>query len=162
MSINISNIYADSNSIHEVDSNMKSIGRQRGWRGNGQARRYSHIMLSYHHSLDTHYSCIKQIMMTVLASFACQLDTGWSYYRERSFSWGSASMRSSCGAFSQLVIKGERPLVSGTISGLGVLGSIREQAEQARGSKPVSNIPPWPLHQLLLPDLLEFQFCILW
>ena len=66
-------------------------------------------------------------------------------------------MRSSCKAISQLVIKGERPLVGGTISGLAVLGSIREQAEQARGSKPVNNIPPWPLHQLLLPDLLEFQ-----
>jgi hypothetical protein len=66
-------------------------------------------------------------------------------------------MRSSCGAFSQLVIKGERPLVGGTISGLGVLGSLREQAEQARGSKSVKNIPPWPLHQLLLPALLEFQ-----
>jgi hypothetical protein len=38
-----------------------------------------------------------------------------------------------------------------------VLGSIREQAEQARGSKPVSNIPLWPLHQLLLPALCEFQ-----
>ena len=60
-------------------------------------------------------------------------------------------------AFSQLVIKGERPLVGGTISGLVVLGSIREQAEQARGGKPVMNIPPWPLHQLLLSDLLEFQ-----
>jgi hypothetical protein len=55
------------------------------------------------------------------------------------------------------VIKGERPLVVGTISGLVVLGSIREQAEQARGSKPVKNISPWPLHQLLLPDLLQFQ-----
>jgi hypothetical protein len=33
----------------------------------------------------------------------------------------------------------------------------REQAEQARGSKSVKNIPPWPLHQLLLSDLLEFQ-----
>jgi hypothetical protein len=66
-------------------------------------------------------------------------------------------MRSSCGAFSQLVIKGERPLVGGTISGLGVLGSIREQAEQVSGSKSVKNIPPWPLHQPLLPDLLEFQ-----
>jgi hypothetical protein len=66
-------------------------------------------------------------------------------------------MRSSCGAFPQLVIKGKRPLVGGTISGLAVLGSIREQAEQARGSKPVRNIPPWPLHQLLLSDLLEFQ-----
>jgi hypothetical protein len=66
-------------------------------------------------------------------------------------------MRSNCKAFSQLVIKGERPLVGGIISGLIVLGSIREQAEQARGSKPVRNIPSWPLHQLLLSDLLEFQ-----
>jgi hypothetical protein len=50
--------------------------------------------------------------------------------------------------------------VGGAIPGLVVLGSLREQAEQARaseGSKPVSNIPPWPLHQLLLPDLFEFQ-----
>jgi hypothetical protein len=30
-------------------------------------------------------------------------------------------MRSSCKAFSQLVIKGERPLVGGTMSGLAVL-----------------------------------------
>jgi hypothetical protein len=66
-------------------------------------------------------------------------------------------MRSNCKAFSQLVIKGERPLVGETISGLVVLGSIREQAEQASGGKLVRNIPPWPLHQLLLPDLLEFQ-----
>jgi hypothetical protein len=66
-------------------------------------------------------------------------------------------MRSSCKAFSQLVIKGERPLVRGTISGLVVLGSIREQAEQARRGKPVKTIPPWLLHQLLLSDLLEFQ-----
>ena len=58
-------------------------------------------------------------------------------------------MRYNCKAFSQLVIKGERPLVGDAISGLVVLGSIREQAEQARGSKPVKNIPPWPLHQLL-------------
>jgi hypothetical protein len=66
-------------------------------------------------------------------------------------------MRSNCEAFSQLVIKGERPLVGGTISGLVVLGSIREQAEQARRGKPVKNIPLWPLHWLLLSDLLEFQ-----
>jgi hypothetical protein len=67
-------------------------------------------------------------------------------------------MRSNCKAFSQLVIKGERPFVGGTISGLVVLGSIREQAEQTRRSKPVKKILPWLLHQLLLPDLLEFQF----
>jgi hypothetical protein len=66
-------------------------------------------------------------------------------------------MRSNWKAFSQLVIKGERPLVGGTVSGLVVLGSMREQAEQARASKPVKNIPPWPLHQLFLSDLLEFQ-----
>jgi hypothetical protein len=66
-------------------------------------------------------------------------------------------MKSSCKAFSQLVIKVGGPLVGGAISGLGSLGSIREQAEQARGSKPVKNISPWLLHQLLLPDLLEFQ-----
>jgi hypothetical protein len=47
--------------------------------------------------------------------------------------------------------------VGGTISGLAVLGSIREQAEQAGGSKPVKNISTWPLHLLLLPNLFEFQ-----
>jgi hypothetical protein len=47
--------------------------------------------------------------------------------------------------------------VGGAIPGLVVLGSIREQAEQARGSKPVRNIPPWPLHQFLLPELFESQ-----
>jgi hypothetical protein len=99
----------------------------------------------------------KSTYTTILAGFVCQLDTGWSYHRERSFNWGSASMRSSYKAFSQLVIKGRGPFVGGTISGLVVLGSIRKQAEQASGSKLVSNIPPWPLHQLLHPDLLEFQ-----
>ena len=53
--------------------------------------------------------------------------------------------------------QGGGPLVGGAISGLVVLGSVREQAEQARGSKPVKNIPPWLLHQLLLSALLEFQ-----
>ena len=66
-------------------------------------------------------------------------------------------MRSNCKAFSQLVIKGERPILGGTIYGLVVLVSIREQPEQARGGKPVKNISPWPLHQILLPDLLEIQ-----
>jgi hypothetical protein len=47
--------------------------------------------------------------------------------------------------------------VGGAISGQVVLGSISKQGKQARGSQPVSNIPPQPLHQLLLPDLLEFQ-----
>jgi hypothetical protein len=81
----------------------------------------------------------------------CQLDTSWSYHRKRSFSWGDDSMRSSYKAFSQLLIKEERSPVGGIISRLVVLGSIREQVEQARGSKPVKNISLWPLHQLLLP-----------
>ena len=66
-------------------------------------------------------------------------------------------MKSSCNAFSQLVIKWGGHLVGGAIPGLVFLGSIREQAEQARGSKPVRNIPLWLMHQFLLPDLLEFQ-----
>jgi hypothetical protein len=40
-------------------------------------------------------------------------------------------MRYNCKAFSQLVIKGERLIVGDAISGLVVLGSIREQAKQA-------------------------------
>ena len=47
--------------------------------------------------------------------------------------------------------------MGGTTFGLVFLGSKREQAEQARGSKPVRNISPWTLHQLLLPDLLGFS-----
>jgi hypothetical protein len=98
------------------------------------------------------------INLSVLAGFVCQLDTSWSYHRERSFRWGNASMRSNCKAFSPLVIKGARAHYGWCHPWAGSLGSIREQAEQARGSKPVRNNPPWPLHQLLLPDLLEFQF----
>jgi hypothetical protein len=39
----------------------------------------------------------------------CQLDTSWSYHRERSLSWGNASVRSNCKTFSQLVIKAGGP-----------------------------------------------------
>ena len=65
-------------------------------------------------------------------------------------------MRSSCKAFSQLVIKDGRAHCGWDHPSAGVLGSIRKQTEQGRGSKPVKNIPPWPLHQLLLPDLTSF------
>jgi hypothetical protein len=50
-------------------------------------------------------------------------------------------MRPSCKSFSQLVIKEGGPIMGGAIPGLVVLGSIRKQAEQARGSKPVSSTP---------------------
>ena len=61
-------------------------------------------------------------------------------------------MRSSCKAFSQLVIKMEEPIVDGAIPVLVVLGSIRRQAEQGRGNNPVSSTPPGLLHQLLPPS----------
>jgi len=53
--------------------------------------------------------------------------------------------------------------VGGGIPGLVVLVSIRKQAEQARGSKPVSRILPWLLHPLLPPSsyplvFLPFEF----
>jgi hypothetical protein len=45
---------------------------------------------------------------------------------------------------SQLVIKlgGPSSFVGGVTPGLVVLGSIRKQAEQARGSNPVCSTPP--------------------
>ena len=76
--------------------------------------------------------CVKLTRCQLYWLVLCQLDTSWSYHREKKFSWGNASTRSSYKAFSQLVIKKERPLVGGTISGLAVLDSIREQAGQAR------------------------------
>jgi hypothetical protein len=85
----------------------------------------------------------------VLAGFVCQLDTSWSYHRERCLHYRNVSMRSSCKTFSQLVMEWEGPTMGGAIPELVVLGSIRKQAEQVRGSKPVNSIPPWPLHQLL-------------
>ena len=51
-------------------------------------------------------------------------------------------MRSSCKAFSQLVITRKGPIVGAAIPGLVVLGSIKEQAEQARGSKQASKEHP--------------------
>lgn len=42
--------------------------------------------------------------------------------------------------------------MSGAIPRLVVLSSIKEQAEQATGRKPVSHTPPWSLHQLLPPS----------
>ena len=77
----------------------------------------------------------------ILAGFVCQLDTDWSYHRERSFSWGNASMRSICGALSQLAIKGGGLLVGGAISGLVVLGSIRKQASKKHPSMASASVP---------------------
>jgi hypothetical protein len=61
-------------------------------------------------------------------------------------------MRSSCKAFPQLAIKRGEPIVGAAIPGLVVLGSIRKQAEQGRGSKPASSNPPWLLYLLQPPS----------
>jgi hypothetical protein len=45
-------------------------------------------------------------------------------------------MRSSCKAFSQLVINRARPLVGGAIPGLVVLGTIRKQGVVVHAFKP--------------------------
>jgi hypothetical protein len=72
--------------------------------------------------LSTHWYCTsksnslqmesRSLLVAVLASFVSTWHS-WSYHRERSFSWGNASMRSNCKSFSQLVKKEERPLVGG-------------------------------------------------
>jgi hypothetical protein len=58
---------------------------------------------------------------TVYWLVLCQLETNGVITEKGASSEGNASMRSNCKAFSQLVIKGERPLVGGTISGIVVL-----------------------------------------
>jgi hypothetical protein len=88
-------------------------------------------------------------MISIYNGFLCWLVLCVNLTQVEVITEKGASMRSSCRAFSQLVIKWEGPIVGGAIPGLVVLGSIRKQAEQARGRKPVSNILPWPLHQLL-------------
>jgi hypothetical protein len=69
-------------------------------------------------TLRLRHADLRTEIATVLPGSVCQLDTGWSYHKESSFSWGSASMRLSCGAFSQLVIKVERSIVGDAIPGL--------------------------------------------
>ena len=49
-------------------------------------------------------------------------------------------MISNCKAFSQLVINGGGPIMGGAIPELAVLGSIRKQTEQTRGSAPVTSL----------------------
>ena len=87
-------------------------------------------------SIEDHSEAQVAMFSHLLAGFVCQLDTSRSYHRERGFSSGNASMRSSCGAFSSFIIKRGGSIVGGTIPGLVVLGSIREQAEQASKKHP--------------------------
>jgi hypothetical protein len=72
--------------------------------------------------------------------------------------WERASIRLGCGS-AQLMIDGESPdHCGGATPVLVFLGSLRKQTEQAMGSKPVSSIPLWPLHQFLPPGSLLVKF----
>jgi hypothetical protein len=100
----------------------------------------------------------------VLAGFVCQLDTGWSYHRERSLPWGNASMRSTCKAFSQLVIKGGRAHCGWCHPWAGSPGfykraSWASQGEQANKQHPSMTSASAPASKFLLcvsccPDFL--------
>ena len=107
-------------------------------------------------------TCFYKCFIIVLASLVSTWHS-WSYHRERSFSWGNVSMRSSCGAFSQLVVKGFRPLVGGIISGLVVLVLLREQAEQASKEHPsmasASAAAPWPAWVPVLTSFSDEHQC---
>jgi hypothetical protein len=85
-------------------------------------------------------SCVSFGLVQVYWLVLCQFKTGWSYDRERSFSWGSASTRSSCKAFSQLVIKWGGPLVGGTVSGLVVL--VLSESKLSKPGKQASKEHP--------------------
>jgi hypothetical protein len=93
----------------------------------------------------------------ILSGFVCQLDSSWSYHRERSLLWGNVSMRSSCKAFSQLVIKGGRARCGWCHPWAGSLGFYKK-ARWASQGRQASSISPWPLHQLLLPDPVLTSF----
>jgi hypothetical protein len=84
-------------------------------------------------------------LIAVLAGFVCQLSTSRSYHRERSLSWGNASLRTSCKAFSQLVIKGGKAHCGWCHPWAGSPGFYKK----ASWTSQVSNTPPW--HQLLPP-----------
>jgi hypothetical protein len=71
----------------------------------------------------------------VLAGFVCQLDTSWSCHRESSFSWGKASMRSSCKAFSQLVIKDVRVHCGWDHPWTGSLGFYKKASWEIQGKQ---------------------------
>jgi hypothetical protein len=98
----------------------------------------------------------------------CQLDTSWSYHRERSLPWGNASMRSSCKAFSQLVIKSERAHCEWCHPWAGSLGFYKRagwirQGKQASKKHPSMASAPapasWPAWVPLLTSFGDEQQC---
>lgn len=68
--------------------------------------------------------------------------------------------RQVCGIFSWLMVDFGHPslLWVGPTPGKVVLGSIGKEVEQALGSKPVSDISPWPLPQSMPPGCFCLRF----
>jgi hypothetical protein len=107
-------------------------------------------------------------LFPVLAGFVCQLDTSWSYHRERSLPWGNASMRFSCKAFSQFVINGGRAHCGWCHPWAGGLGFYKK-ASWARQGKQASKEHPsmasasapasWPAWVPVLTSFGDGQQC---
>jgi hypothetical protein len=110
----------------------------------------------------TEYLIIHISTTLVYSWFCVSTWHSWSYHRERSISWGNASMRFSCKAFSQLVIKMGGPIVGGAVPGLVVLGFYKKAGWASQGRQASKEHPSTALHQLLLPAMREFQSCILY
>ena len=91
----------------------------------------------------------------VLADFVCQLDRERKCLHEVQL-WGIFSISDQ--GWEGQAHCGWCHLWAGSPG----LCCIRKQDEQPRGSKPVSTIPPWPLHQLLLLTCMISSPNFLW
>jgi hypothetical protein len=98
----------------------------------------------------------------------CPLDTGWSYHRERTFRWGSASMRSSCGAFFSVGDQGGRAYYGWCHSWAGSLGFYRRASWASQGKKASKKHPSmasasapvsWPSWVPVLTSFSDEQQC---
>ena len=85
--------------------------------------------------------CVRLTRCQLYWLVLCQLDTSWSYHRERSFSCEMSPWDPALRHFLNLWSRGKAPCGWDHLSALVVLGSTREQSEQARGSKPVKKHP---------------------
>lgn len=88
------------------------------------------------------------------------------FSEKRNFSWENASIRlasrlmwGSIFLINDLWKRAQHSRVGPP--GQVALGSIRKQAERAKGSKPRSSTPPWPLLQLLPPNTYPVRVPVL-
>lgn len=94
------------------------------------------------------------------------LYTSQSYLTEVILNWEKASIRSICKGICLISDRWRKTIALWMALCLWLVfpGSLRKQTEETMGSKPVSNSPPWPLHQFLplVPALFEFLSDFLW